>query len=839
MKNQKILFPFLFVICLILIYKCQLLPSNESSKIPGSFKALELFSYIRAYPNDDIPNDAYSKGYEHHVKNIKKASVEKKDNEWEAMGPLNTAGRTLTIAVNPQDESTIYAGSASGGLWRSRSLGLGQSWEYINTGFPVLGVSSIEFAKGDSLLMFIGTGEVYNFSNTGTDGAFRSTRGSYGIGILKSSDGGNTWKKSLDWSYNQQHGIWMIKVAPSDHSIVYAATTEGIYKSTDTGESWSRVFDVIMATDIDIDPQDPDKVVACFGNFGSTGRGIYYTTNGGQDWNQSTGDIDYSFQGKILIDRAPSSPNVLYASVGNGFGFSDGATWLLRSDDGGQTWVERNTLDYSQWQGWFSHDISVNPNDHNEIICTGIHIYKSLDGGLSLSKMTNGGVQIGAPKIEEPDGPPNYSHSDHHFVTHHPTIEDLILFGNDGGVFLSFDGGENFRSANGGYQSTQFYNGFSVSHSDADFALGGLQDNSTVIYRGTGEWQRAIGGDGSWTGINQLNDSIIYGSAQNLYLAQSRDRGNTFNIINIPFSVGEAPLFISPYVVSQTDPNFLYAGGIYVYKSSNGGTIWGATNLGAPLNGDPVFAMDVFDQNHQTVYAATVGITNRSKVFVTTNGGDSWFSNPGGLPNRVPNDIEIDPGNPSVAYVCFSGFNSNHLFKTEDFGQNWEAIGLDLPDVPGNAIAVDPDNTRIIYYGNDIGVYVSDDGGSNWIALDDGLPPAVIAMDLKVSPSDRKLWVATHGNGSYRIDMIEGSVATSDLKEEFKLFLYPNPSSDFIRIETENPNDIKDWVIYSASGQRIKNGSSLGINISDLIAGNYYINIRSASFSQTKAFVKI
>lgn len=839
MKKRVFLYSLLLIICLWAIKESNLLPSQSSGKIPGSYKALELFSYIRAYPNKDIPSDGFSKAFAYHSASVSKMSTFKSDAQWEAMGPRNTAGRTLTVAVNPEDPEVIYAGSASGGLWRSRTMGLGDSWEYINTGFPVLGVSSIEFAPGDSATIYIGTGEVYNYSNTGTDGAFRSTRGSYGVGILKSTDGGQTWQKSLDWAYNQKHGVWMVKAAPSNHRTVYAATTDGIYKTVNGGGKWTQVSGLIMGTDIDVDPRDENFVVAAFGNFGTPGKGIYYTEDGGESWIPSSGITAGNFQGKILIARAPSNPDIMYASIGNGFGFNDGATWLYRSSDGGRSWTEKNTTDYSRWQGWFSHDVAVDPFNPDKIVCVGIDIWSSEDGGETLNRKSQGGVAFGTPSVTEPDGPPVYSHSDHHYVGFHPTIQNLVIMGNDGGVFLSYDGGESFRSANGGYQSTQFYNGFNVSPMDSSLALGGLQDNSTVIFRGTDAWQRDIGGDGSWTGINSNNDSIVYGSAQNLYLARSRDRGRSFNVINFPFAPGEAPLFISPYIVAPSNPDVLYAGGIYIYKSVDQGDNWEPANLGAPLNGDPVFAMDVFDSDHNIIYAATVGLNNSSAVFVSTDGGQSWTSGNTGLPNLVPNDVEIDPMDPSIAYVTFSGFGHDHLFRTDNYGQSWTSIGGDLPDAPGNAVAVDPENTAIIYYGNDIGVYYSKDSGETWTAMDNGLPPAVIAMDLKVSPTDRKLWVATHGNGAYRIDMVEGSVSTDNVSS-FQAFakIYPNPATDRITIETDGYSPDLAWELVGVGGQIVNRGSSRNVDISSLTNGLYYLRLMEGEKVFTHRIVK-
>ncbi len=820
---MKYAFP---LFCLFCMTGC--LTENKIDKISGSFQALNLMSYIKAYPESDIPDDAYSSAYAEHVR-LKDVSANKRfENEWEAMGPFNTAGRTLAVAVNPQSDSTLYAGSASGGLWRSRKLGLERSWEYVNTGFPVLGVSAIEFAPGDSMTMYIGTGEVYNYYDTGTDGAFRRTRGSWGIGILRSRDGGMTWEKSLDWSYNQKHGVWMIKVSPVNPQIVFAATTDGIYKSIDGGDNWTNVLPVIMGTDVDINPVNDNDVLAAFGNFNTPGKGIYRTLDGGSTWNLVSQTTVQDFNGKILIARAPSNPNRIYASVGNGFSFNDGFTWLLRSADGGTSWSIINTVDYSRWQGWFSHDIAVAPDDPDELIAVGIDVWKSTDGGINLFQRSSGGVTLDTPPIDGPDGPPLYSHSDHHFVIYHPTIKDLVLLGNDGGVFLSYDRAQSFRSANGGYQSTQYYNGFSISTQDSSFAIGGLQDNSTSIFRGSDAWQRAIGGDGSWSAINTIDDNRVFGSWQNLNLRGSTDRGQSWFSINIPYGPGESPLFIAPYALAPSSPNILYACGIYVYRTEDHGQSWTVTNGNFPLNGDPIFAIDIARNDPNVVYVSTVPINNLPAVYKTSNGGQSWDQTGDILPVRVPNDIAIDPIDNARAYICFSGFGTNHLFTTDDGGGSWHALDSELPDVPGNAIAIDPLNPDIIYYGTDLSVYVSQDKGQTWDVFDTGLPPAVIAMDLKISPTDRKLWVATHGNGTYRVPVVSSIVSVE--KDPFKpgIKVYPNPSSDFIRVIHEDPSCFKgNWCLFDQSGRRVAcRQIDESLSVVDLVKGVYYTEIR-------------
>ena len=314
----------LFLFLIITLAACNKQNQAEQTKVPGSYKALELFTKVRAYPEKNIPKAGYMSAYKTHKKLFDNTAIDR-ENTWEAMGPLNTSGRCLTVGINPQAPRTIYGGFASGGLWRSRQLGLNLSWERIETGFPVLGVSTIEFAHQDSTVMFIGTGEVYNTDVTGNDGAYRATRGSYGIGILKSTDGGSTWTHSLDWSYNQNEGVWMIKIAKTDDQLVYAATTQGVLKSTNQGESWVNVFENPIVTDLEIHPDDPNQIVISCGNFNTPGKGIYHTTDGGDTWQESTG-VPGSFQGKILLARSTSSPNVLYASVGNGFSAATGKT---------------------------------------------------------------------------------------------------------------------------------------------------------------------------------------------------------------------------------------------------------------------------------------------------------------------------------------------------------------------------------------------------------------------------------------------------------------------------------------------------------------------------------
>jgi hypothetical protein len=359
---------------------------------------------------------------------------------WTAIGPHNTGGRTLAIEFNPQNPNTVYAGSASGGLWVSYTGSAGvDAWQRIETGFPVLGVSTIEFEPNDSNVIYIGTGEVYNYFAAGTGAAYRSTRGTYGIGILKSTDGGTTWAKSLDWSldwsYNEQRGIWAIKVNPLNHNTVWAATTEGTFRSYDAGANWKQVHLVVMANDLVINPVDTSIVITGNGNFASTGFGIYRTSDGGGSWTHITSGLPNYYEGKIQLDIYKANPNIVYASIGNGFSQSNGASWLCKSVDAGVTWTLMTQQDYSKWQGWFSHDVAINQSNPDELLVIGIEIYKSTNGGLTITQQSTPGLTLGRPPIGGPEGGQTFVHSDAHDVKQHPTDTNTFYLGTDGGVF--------------------------------------------------------------------------------------------------------------------------------------------------------------------------------------------------------------------------------------------------------------------------------------------------------------------------------------------------------------------------------------------------------------------
>jgi len=815
-------------------------PEPKKQKVSGAMRALDFWAAQRAYPNKVVPDVGFAAAWE------QARSMDRGDNAiddsvapWNLLGPTNIGGRTLCLALHPNDPDVIFAGSASGGLWKSTSGGMGaDAWDYVETGFPVLGVSTIAIDPSAPDLMYIGTGEVYRYQDSIGGEAIRTTRGSYGIGILKTTDGGATWEKSLDWTYQQTRGVWMIALDPVDTDRVFAATTEGVYRSDDAGASWDLVLDVIMGTDLRIHPTNPDIVFAACGNFTSTGHGIYRSLDGGDSWTQLTSGLPAIWSGKTQLAIAPTAPDRVYASIAN----TGAGLGLYRSLDGGDSWTQVSSTNYAQYQGWYSHYVLISPFDADDLYVGGIEIWRSTNGGVNLSVRSDWTeIYYGTPPPEGPNGGAHYAHADHHFAVWHPSDPSIVFFASDGGVFRTTDGGDTFRCLIGGYATTQFYNGFANSATDPNRAIGGMQDNLTAIYDGTNAWRRVIGGDGAWCAVNPVDDDTMYGSWQYLAVNRSRNGGVNWSYVAPPDQGGDQTAFIAPYVLCPSDPEVLYAGRSRIYKSTNEGSNWTATNGGAEVDpaGNPMISMAVSATSPDTVYAGSAPVNARARVFRTTNGGGSWSDITGTLPDRYPIDLAVDPSDSRVVYVAFMGYGNSHVFRSADSGQTWQDIGAGLPDVPVSAVEVDPDYPQVLYAGTDLGVFISPDAGAYWYAFQDGMPTAMV-NDLKVAPG-RMLRAATHGNGVFErglFDPTTTSVAElPGVAERAGLGVWPNPVQAGSRVSFELPRATDARLtLYDVRGRKVKtllDGQAaagpheLALDTERLPAGVYFLRLET------------
>ncbi|HEX2787755.1 MAG TPA: T9SS type A sorting domain-containing protein [Ignavibacteria bacterium] len=846
-----LVFPILLIAALITVSTNK---SNIKIKQSGALQALDIWAMQRAYPDKLIPEQGYYDAFEY--SKIMNADLDNTGlDDWREIGPHNIGGRTLALAINPLRPNTIYAGSASGGLWVSYTGGVGVvAWKRIATGHPVLGVGAIAMHSSDTNTMYIGTGEVYGYQNSIGGLTIRTTRGSYGIGILKTTNNGVTWTKSLDWSYNQRRGVQVVRINPLRPNTVYAGTSEGTYRTYNGGTNWTLIDTTKMVTDIVINHSDTNYVYLACGNLNSPGVGLYRSTNAGGSFQKMTSGLPTTWGGKAIFSIFKANPAIIYVSIGNGSATGAG-TWLCKTTNRGDTWTIVNTGDYATYQGWYSHFVGVHPTDQNLVLAAGIDIYKSTNGGSTIQIRSDwASWDFGRTPIGGPEGPPQYSHADHHCIEYHPSNPNIIYFGNDGGVFRSTDGGETFEGCNGSYQTTQFYNGFSSANMDSLFSMGGMQDNATAIYDGQLAWIRCIGGDGTMTAVNFQNNNIVYGASQNLNVLRSTNKGQSFNGVSIPGS-GNSTGFLAPYILAPSNSNVMYAGRNIIYKSTNGGTSsLTATNGGvAPDGSNPSLSMAISFTDPNVLFVATAPVSSRAKIFRTTNGGTTFVNVTGTLPDRYPTDLAVDPQNDQIVYAVFSGFGTGHIFKSTNRGDSWADITNNLPDLPTTAIIVDHQYSNILYAGNDLGVYSSTNGGTTWSPFMTGMTESSVIYDLSIVRPNRKLRAVTHGNGNYERSMLDGTVSVGNENELVKSYAlyqnYPNPFNPETTIKFDIPkSSFVNISVYDVTGKLIKqllndnrtSGSyEVKFNAFNLASGVYYYKITAGDFSEVKKMMLV
>jgi len=798
----------------------------------GASRALDAWSLNRSYPaTNKISVKAFTQAYEYQQSIVQSRNTPA---NWEAIGPMNIAGRTLALAFHPLDSNVIFLGSASGGLWKTTTAGLGvNAWQKISIGFPILAVSSIAISPTNSEVIYIGTGEMYNAEETKPGVVNRLTRGTYGFGIFKSTDGGLTWNKSLDWTYQEMRGVQDIIINPKNDQVLYAATSIGLMKSTNAGKNWTIIHDIPMAVDVELNPIDTTILYVSHGSLFQENSGIYRSKNAGASFSKLRIGIPTTYSGKTMLSLDPSSDKTIYASVAEAFESSG----LYRSSNHGESWLKVNAKDVAAFQGWYSHDVAVNPKNPKEIIQVGIDAWLSENNGFSLTQQTAWtNARFGKNPVDGPDGPPNYVHSDIHRALFHPLMDNTVFLATDGGVFVSKDGGRTYASRNGGLQTSQFYANFANASKDGDFAIGGMQDNSTAIYTGEAAWTKVLGGDGMSAAIDPVDNNIIYGSLQFLNIFRSTNSGQSFEDI-APGAI--EPIFSAPFEIAPSNSRVLYAGGRFIYKSTDRGSTWSTPNPNFIDQGNPILNIAINPNNfNHLLVSTTPNVTGKASLFSSTDGGLNWVELTG-LPDRLATDLIFHPENEDIAFITFGGFGSFHVYQTMNGGKNWFPIDNNLPDIPHNTIVIDPIQPDNMYIGNDLGVYASEDGGGTWYPFMEALPEAVLAMHLSISPANQKLRVATHGNGVYQTDLIGKIISSiSEKNTPLKINLaqnYPNPviGQTTIPFEVEiqssvslNIYDIKGRLIQKVINKQEMQGThQISINLKHLPSGNYVYQV--------------
>ena len=782
--------------------------SPEEEKEEGH--AWEMFEWWygqRAYPNELIPKRAYFDAWQYAQQVLPRDESLRGGAAWQSIGPDNIGGRMLALAFDPNDSSVLWAGSASGGLWVSTTGGVGASaWSRVETSLPALSVSAIVIDPGNADRMWIGTGEIslYQRPLVGTPGA----RASYGIGVLASTDGGVTWHTTgLDWSMDQQRAVLAMKMSPTDSNVLYAATSEGVYKTTDAGTTWTNVHPVLMAMDVVVHP-DGNTVYASHGQLGTPeapDAGIYKSTNGGSTWTQLGGGLPTTDFGRTPLSMS-SDGSTVFAGVSNAT--TREVTGLYRTTNGGSTWQLRDgSENWASGQAWYDNTIAVSPFDANRILCAGLEVYRSTSGGTNLTVVTNWAAGYeGVIPAGGPEGPDDYVHADQHAILWDPNNANVVYVACDGGIFRSTDAGSTWGGVNGGLRTTQFYNGFAngLAYTSTFLGLGGLQDNGTVLYSGSDSWSKVFGGDGGWCAIDPTNEDVLYEEYVYLNMFKSTDGGSSWNEVH-GYSSGSAN-FIAPFVLCPSAPNTLYAGQLAIEKSTNGGASWSYGGGGSNWNDTPMASIGVSNLDANYVIGGTGNSSTSATMEVrrSTNGGANWTVATG-LPDRYPTDFIYDPNDKTVVWATFSGYGTGHVFRSTDAGTTWSDVSGNLPDIPHQSIAVDPMNGDWAYVGTDLGVFRTQDGGATWSDFNSGIPIAMI-LDLVLHLDSRTLRAATFGNGVYEIVLPETS-SSVDVVDGSATWLEasPNPfrAATTVQLSLAKTSSV-DVAVYDATGRRIR-----------------------------------
>lgn len=666
---------------------------------------------------------------------------------WTQRGPDNVAGRTRSIAIDPNNPQRIWVGAVSGGLWKSENGGA--SWLPIDDWWSNLSVGCVTIDPHNPAVMYVGTGEGH-YSLAHLVRSF--SHFVRGAGIMKSTDGGQTWAQlasTATWQHTTR-----IAVSPANGNVLLASRRPGgVARSTDGGQTWTDVTNGLVVDpfsyQVAFDPVDGNRAVAHLAPGSVTSHSVIRSTDGGQTWqfaSSGLASVTGEFS-RIELAYARSTPNMVYASSGaNG-----GKVW--RSTDGGANWSQRTAGGTNLGTSYYYNGLWVDPTDHNHVLVGAVVVRRSTDGGVTFAQVSSGYIMTADP------------HSDVHAFTADPgydgTTNRRVYAATDGGVHVAPDisavgQGTGWQDLDATMRSTQFY--AAAGHASGDVLVGGTQDNGTLRVSGSSPAANLVfGGDGGQVQIDAANPQFTYGEYQYLGVHRSTNGGASAATITAglgDFGAGFSN-FIAPLRLDPNDGNRLYAGGRSLWRSDDARGAVGWTNIKADVGSliasiaiTPGVADRVFvGHNDGRLYRAT-NATTASPTWTALD--DNGAVDP--LPNRVLTRLVIDPSNPSIVYACFGGFAATNLWRSVDAGLSWQAVpgtgAFVLPTAPVYGMAVHPDDGNLLYAATEVGLFTSDDFGAHWSTSNAG-PANVVCEEVTFLHGNgpRRLVLATLGRG--------------------------------------------------------------------------------------------
>jgi hypothetical protein len=675
---------------------------------------------------------------------------------WEAIGPSNIGGRVRAIAFDPRNANKVFAGTASGGLWISEDSG--ESWRANQDFLPNLSVTTIVADPVNPGVMYLGTGE--------------ASAGLVGVGAFKSTDNGNTWQylantkpdTNSDWRF-----VNRLALHPLQPQVLLAALTNNnldagaIYRSADGATSWTRVA-ALKALDIAFDPNAPANAVA-----GLDDGTIAYSRDAGLSWTRSaplvaapSGRRDTA---RAEIAFARSQPGVIYASVDN----AKGEVW--RSDDSGASWQKTGTPQHLNDQGDYDNAIWVDPTDANHVVVAGLDIYQSRDGGATFLKVSD---WTNAPSSPHADhhalaSPPNYASNPVLFngndggVYKAPNVNALA----SGAVGLGW------QNMNRGLAVTQFYSGAGRTAAGGR-VIGGTQDNGALQmelgswrpFRGGDGGYVAVDpvfdqvffGEYVYLSIHRsLNGGVSQYICNGITEALPADPGgNTYCGANATKKAN----FIAPFVLDPNNANRLLGGANSLWLTENAKGFpptWRAIKPASPATDNFINAIAVAEGNGNVIWVGH----NNGELYRSLDGlaaAPTWARiGQGILPARRVNRITIDRDNPNRVIVSLTGFVAGNVWQTTDGGATWASITGNLPNAPVFDVKRHATHPNWLYAATSVGVFTSESGGGMWSTTNEG--PANIRVRELFWLDNNTLGAATYGRGMFKIAVASGGPA--------------------------------------------------------------------------------
>lgn len=696
-----------------------------------------------------------------------------------SIGPAGMSGRITAIDAVISNPDIIYAGAASGGVWKTTSAGI--SWEPIFDKEATLGIGAIAIQQDNPSVVWVGTGE---------GNPRNSLNGGYGI--YKSLDAGKTWKLM---GLEKTRHIHRVVIDPKNPNTVYVGAIgspwgehpeRGVYKTTDGGATWKRILFVDEKTgcaDLVMDPANPNKLFASMWQHrrqpwtftsGGPGSGLHVTLDGGETWTKLTNKdgLPEGELGRIGLAIARSKPEIIYAWIENK------KNALYRSTDGGAKWqMVNDKMNEIGDRPFYYCEIYVDTKNENRLYTIFSRVNVSEDGGKSFRELL----------------PYSGVHPDHHAWWIHPEDPSLIIEGNDGGLNISRDMGKSWHFIDN-IPAGQFY------HINVDMAhpynvYGGLQDNGSwagpgYVWKDDGirnyYWQPVMFGDGFDVAADPDNNRYGYAMSQQGNLGRwDRETGFVKTIrpthpdpkMRLRYNWNSA-LALDPF-----DNATLYYGSQFVHKSTNKGDTWEVISPDLTTN-DPEkqkqhesggITMDATGaENHCTILAIApspvekgviwVG-TDDGKVQLTRDGGKTWAdvtTKIAGMPKGawIP-QIKASTFKGGEVYVVVNNYRQfdykPYLFRSRDYGQTWESLALSTQLGENNyslAVVQDPVEPKLIFVGAENGLFVSLDEGKTFTKWTNEFPASVPTMDLVIHPREHDLVIGTFGRAIYVLDDI-------------------------------------------------------------------------------------